>query len=66
MPEGPEIRQAADKLEKAIARQSTTAVFFAFEHLQPYGEKLTGRIVTHIATHGKALVTYFDNDLCVY
>ena len=66
MPEGPEIRKAADKIEKAIACQPTQAVFFAFEHLQPYAEKLTGRTVTHLSTYGKALVTHFDNDLCVY
>jgi len=66
MPEGPEIRKAADRLETAIAHQPTTEVFFAFEHLHPYAEKLTGHTVTRIATHGKALVTYFDNDLCVY
>ena len=66
MPEGPEIRKAADKLARAIAQQPTTEVFFAFEHLKPYGEKLTGQAVTHIATYGKALVTQFESGLCVY
>lgn len=66
MPEGPEIRKSADKIETAIAGQPTTEVFFAFEHLKPYEAKLTGQTVTHISTHGKALVTHFDNDLCVY
>jgi len=66
MPEGPEIRKAADRIEQAIAQQLITDVFFAFDHLQPYAQKLTGQTVTHIATYGKALVTHFDNDLCVY
>lgn len=66
MPEGPEIRKAADKLEKAIAHQPTTKVFFAFEHLQPYQEQLTGQAVTQISTYGKALVTHFEGGLCVY
>lgn len=66
MPEGPEIRKAADRLEKAIARQPTEAVFFAFEHLKPYEATLTGQRVSKISTFGKALVTYFDNALCVY
>ena len=66
MPEGPEIRKAADKLEKAIARQPTTEVFFAFEHLQPYQDQLTGQAVTQISTYGKALVTRFESGLCVY
>ncbi|MEO1297473.1 MAG: endonuclease VIII [Cyanobacteria bacterium J06636_16] len=66
MPEGPEIRKAADRLEKAIAQKPTTEVFFAFEHLKPYEAELTGQRVTQISTYGKALVTRFENDLCVY
>ena len=66
MPEGPEIRKAADKIEKAIAHQPTTEVFFAFEHLKPYEAKLTGQTVTQVMTYGKALVTCFENDWCVY
>lgn len=66
MPEGPEIRKAADKLEKAIAHQPTTEVFFAFEHLKPYEAELSGQTVTQIATYGKALVTHFEKGLCVY
>lgn len=66
MPEGPEIRKAADRIEKAIAHHPTTEVFFAFEHLKPYEAELAGQAVTQIATYGKALVTRFENDLCVY
>ncbi|MEO0825547.1 MAG: endonuclease VIII [Cyanobacteria bacterium J06635_15] len=66
MPEGPEIRQAADALERAIAGQPVDAIFFAFEHLKPYEAKLTGTAVSQIQTFGKALVTCFDNDLCIY
>ena len=66
MPEGPEIRQAADLIEAAIAQQPTTGVFFAFDHLKPYEAKLTGATVQAIATYGKALMTHFDNGLCVY
>lgn len=66
MPEGPEIRKAADKLEKAIAYQQTEEVFFAFDHLKPYEAKLAGQTITRISTHGKALVTHFQNGLCVY
>lgn len=66
MPEGPEIRKAADKLQGAIAHQPTTEIFFAFEHLKPYESRLAGQVVTQIVTYGKALVTHFDNQLCVY
>lgn len=66
MPEGPEIRRAADRLEAAIAHQPITRLFFAFEHLKPYEAKLTGHTVEAIETFGKAIVTRFDNQLCVY
>ncbi|HEY9760936.1 MAG TPA: endonuclease VIII [Trichocoleus sp.] len=66
MPEGPEIRRAADCLQTAIAHQPTTEVFFAFEYLKPYEDKLTGQTVEAIETFGKAMVTRFDNQLCVY
>ncbi|MBD0269682.1 MAG: endonuclease VIII, partial [Cyanobacteria bacterium Co-bin8] len=63
---GPEIRRAADRLEKAIANQPTTAIFFAFEHLKPFEEKLSGHTVKAVETFGKAMVTRFDNEICVY
>lgn len=66
MPEGPEIRKAADRLERAIAHQPVTQVFFAFDHLKPYEDKLAASRVQAIKTYGKAIVTCFDNDLCVY
>ncbi|WP_263751292.1 endonuclease VIII [Klebsiella pneumoniae] len=59
MPEGPEIRRAADKLEAAIKGEPLTNVWFAFPQLQPYQTQLTGQRVTHIATRGKALLTHF-------
>jgi formamidopyrimidine-DNA glycosylase len=66
MPEGPEIRRAADKLHRAIAGHIAADVFFAFDHLKPYEEKLIGRTVTAVKPYGKAMVTYFDNGLGVY
>lgn len=66
MPEGPEIRRAADKLHRAIAGHIATDVFFAFDHLKPYEEKLIGRTVTAVKPYGKAMVTSFDNGLGVY
>jgi endonuclease-8 len=66
MPEGPEIRRAADKIYRAIARNLAEDVFFAFEHLKPYEEKLIGCTITDVRPYGKALVTAFDNGLAVY
>lgn len=66
MPEGPEIRIAADKIEKAVRDRPTTEVFFAFDHLKPFEAELTGQTITHIETRGKAMLTHFDNGLSVY
>lgn len=66
MPEGPEIRKAADKIERAIKAKVTGEVFFAFEHLKPYESELTGQTVRQLETRGKALLIHFDNELTIY
>ncbi|MEL6555106.1 MAG: endonuclease VIII [Cyanobacteria bacterium J06621_11] len=66
MPEGPEIRIAADKIQRAIRPRPTTDVFFAFDHLKPFESELTGCRVTEVETRGKAMLTHFDNGLSVY
>lgn len=66
MPEGPEIRRAADKIHRAIAGDIATDVYFAFEHLQSFESQLMGCTVTAVESYGKALVTRFENGLGVY
>lgn len=66
MPEGPEIRRAADSLEAAIKGKPLTDVWFAFPHLKPFEAPLVGQTVTHIETRGKALLTHFPHNLTLY
>lgn len=66
MPEGPEIRRAADLLEQAVLNKPLTDVWFAFAHLVPYQSTLIGHRVTAIETRGKALLTHFSNGLTLY
>lgn len=66
MPEGPEIRRAADSLELAIKGKPLTEVWFAFPQLQPWQSELVGQQVTHIETRGKALLTHFSGGLTLY
>lgn len=66
MPEGPEIRRAADKLEKAIAPEPISDIFFAFEHLKRYEEILKGDRVLDVQTYGKAMVIRFASQLNIY
>ncbi|MGJ3248066.1 MAG: endonuclease VIII [Elainellaceae cyanobacterium] len=66
MPEGPEIKRAADRIAKAIAHRPTTELFFAFDHLKPYEQKLQGQTVLSVRSRGKAMLIRFENDLSIY
>lgn len=48
MPEGPEIRRAADNLEAAIKGKPLTDVWFAFPQLKTYQSQLIGLSLIHI------------------
>lgn len=66
MPEGPEIRRAADQLAAAILNQPLCNVWFAFPRLQHYQRELIGERVIAIEPRGKALLTHFSNGLTMY
>ncbi|VYU68806.1 endonuclease VIII [Metakosakonia massiliensis] len=66
MPEGPEIRRAADTLEAAIKGKPLTEVWFAFPHLQSHASSLVGQTIERIETRGKALLTHFSGGLTLY
>lgn len=66
MPEGPEIWRTADKLNKALADKKLTACYFYHETLKEYEEVLQGSRVRKVEPKAKALITYFDNGLCMY
>ncbi|MEO0649565.1 MAG: endonuclease VIII [Planctomycetota bacterium] len=66
MPEGPEIRRVADRLQRAIGGRRLADVRFAHEHLKPHEDELRGSAVERVTSRGKALVTYFDNGRALY
>lgn len=66
MPEGPEIRRAADALAAAMVGRPLTLVWFAYDELKRYEEKLVGKRIESIEPQGKALLTRFDNGLTLY
>ena len=66
MPEGPEIKIAADKIAKAIAFKPIQEVFFAHQHLKPYQEILAKQLITGVDTKGKGMLIRFDNGLSIY
>jgi len=66
MPEGPEIRRAADRLERSILNQPLRAVHFAFDHLKCFEPMLAAAQIERVETRGKAMLTHFDNGYAVY
>ncbi|MFT5359193.1 MAG: endonuclease-8 [Polyangiales bacterium] len=66
MPEGPEIRRAADGVERAVKGRSLTEVYFAFERLKHYEDELRTLGVSRVETYGKAMLTWFGDALAVY
>ena len=66
MPEGPEIKQAADAIARAIVQKPLTSVSFAFERLQLYEERLVQGQIWAVQAQGKALLIRFSNQLNIY
>lgn len=66
MPEGPEIRRAADRLAEAVVGAPLRAAWFAFPALKSHEAGLVGRRIESIVPHGKALLTRFDHGWTLY
>ena len=66
MPEGPEIRLAADKVARVLVDNRIEAVAFGLPRLKRFEKRLSGNIVTAVDTRGKAMLTRFDNGLTIY
>ncbi len=66
MPEGPEIRRAADRLAEAVVGAPLRAAWFAFPGLKRHEAGLRGRRIEAIVPHGKALLTRFDHGWTLY
>ncbi len=66
MPEGPEIRLAADRVAKVLVGQPIVAAALRLPGIKRFESRLTGSSVTAIDTRGKAMLTHFDNGLTLY
>jgi len=66
MPEGPEIRRAADRIELVLKDQIADKVQFGLAPLKKYAKPLTGSTVLKLETRGKALLTHFDSGYTIY
>lgn len=66
MPEGPEIRLAADKVARVLVDRPVIQVEFGLRSLRRFEKRLMGATVTAVDTRGKAMLTRFDNGLTLY
>ncbi len=66
MPEGPEIRRAADRVARVLVGQVVEVARLHLPNLQSQEARLAGRTVTAVDTRGKAMLTRFDNGLTLY
>lgn len=66
MPEGPEIRRAADEVEKVLRGERIADAWFAFPKLKRFAKRLRGVRVNAVDTRGKAMLTRFDNGLTMF
>ncbi len=66
MPEGPEIRRAAMRIDKVLRGREAEIVDFAQPHLRRYGSVLSGQQIDWVSSRGKALLTRFSNGLTMY
>ena len=66
MPEGPEIRLAADRIAAVLVGQPIVEVSFGLPDLARYERRLTGSTITAVDTRGKAMLTRFENGLTIY
>jgi endonuclease-8 len=66
MPEGPEIRRAADRIEAVLAGEVVEAVRFGLPRLRRHAPTLRGHRVSGLETRGKALLTHFEHGWSLY
>lgn len=66
MPEGPEIRRAADVIAAVLVGQTINTVRFGQPRVRRHARILKGHSVVDVETRGKALLTHFDHGYSIY
>lgn len=66
MPEGPEIRRAADEIAQVLEGKITQKVSFSQPAMRRHGRRFSGHEVLEIETRGKAMLTHFDHGWTIY
>lgn len=55
MPEGPDIKRAADKIATALVQSPVKEIWFAFDRLKHYEAVLTEQKIIAVESRGKAI-----------
>ncbi|MDX1569812.1 MAG: endonuclease VIII [Xanthomonadales bacterium] len=66
MPEGPEVKRDAARLDKVLSGHVAEQIQFGLPELQGPETELTGRTIGEVAARGKALLLHFEGGLSVY
>ena len=66
MPEGPEIRRAADMLSKVLEGAVVERASFSQAPLRHCGKRFSGMRVLEVETRGKAMLTHFEHGWTIY
>jgi len=66
MPEGPEIKQAADKLANVLVGQKCDALHFGLSHLVSHIPHLQGHQITYVKPRAKAMLIGFSSGYTIY
>ena len=66
MPEGPEVRRAADEIADRLQGQVLESVVFDIKRLVPRASDLEGKKIEALETFGKATVTHIEGGLHIY
>ena len=66
MPEGPEIRRAADRISKVLIDEEIIESNFYYERIKEKEEIVKNQNIKDITTRGKAMIIRFKNDWSMY
>ena len=66
MPEGPEIKRAADRIAKAIVGQPLKDVQFVWPPLQAWESEMQQQMVLSVSARSKAMLIKFSNQMTLY
>lgn len=66
MPEGPEIRRAADRIATILTGEVAEDVYLKFEHLQCWRSLLEGHAIVAVESRGKAMLIHSAAGITLY